>query len=243
MDRRAFISGITLSLLAAPLAAEAPASDSGWLIGTWEGEIIDFPRTPRRVLMVQSVAPDGTAQGTFGGGGDLPAKIKVENGSRVMVISVTNTLVELVRQGDNELAGSFTPVSGTTFQIRLTKIEPPTTSLGKALVGWWEGDIQYGFGWRDDRRRTLYIDSVSLEDGRWTAKGRYGFRGRWIERVSVEIDASGRPVTIRFVEASRSVIRLQLFKDTDLVGSVRLPGAGWAATQDLEPAMHLYRMK
>ena len=66
--------------------------------------------------------------------------------------------------------------------------------LAKALVGKWEGDVQWvggaGSG-AGDPNRTLVIDSVEQKDGKWVATGKYGVTGKGLGKVEIEVGDSG----------------------------------------------------
>lgn len=103
-------------------AEENPAE---WLIGKWEGALQDFsPKDAAgRKMKVTTVAPDGTAQGQFGGGARPgAAQIKLE-GSQVKVITGMKAVVVLNRTGDDRLEGTFTWPDGRAFSIALTKVK------------------------------------------------------------------------------------------------------------------------
>lgn len=240
-------------LLLSPLVLFAQPSDSEWLIGTWEGALVDYTSKegPHRTLKVLAVAANGKGRGTWfiTGQDEYLARITTYDNSSVKIISAANSIIELARQNENELVGSFMLSNGRTHRIGLRRVsrpvEPASDNLASALIGHWEGTIKFTLIGSEDPRRTLYIDSVRQQQGgQWTAQGRWGFRGRRFERVAVNIDTSAKHVEIRFVDAYGAAIRLQSFKDKDLVGTIRWPriGAG-LDPQFAEPPMHLERVE
>ena len=85
--------------------AQQPAEH--WLIGGWkEQETGD-------VIKIRGVQPDGRAIGTIGSSVDVQwhAEIKVE-GSRVRIVSVTGSVIEMTRTADGDLSGALTPSPG-----------------------------------------------------------------------------------------------------------------------------------
>jgi hypothetical protein len=99
--------------------------------------------------------------------------------------------------------------------------------LAKALVGKWEGDVQWAGGagsGAGDPNRTLIIESVTQKDGKWVATGRYGITGKGLGKVEIEVGDSGGRLFIRFVTGGNSTVRLALTGAKDLTGTLTLPG-------------------
>jgi hypothetical protein len=92
----------------------------------------------------------------------------------------------------------------------------------KVLVGTWEGEL--ALQGRGNRGRTLIIDSVTQNDGKWVAQGRYGITGQGLGRVPIEVDVSGDRVWIRFKSGANSDIRLNLLQEKYLVGTLTIAG-------------------
>jgi hypothetical protein len=99
--------------------------------------------------------------------------------------------------------------------------------LAKALVGRWEGEVQWAGGagsGAGDPNRTLIIESVTQKDSKWVATGGYGITGKGLGKVEIEVgDSGGRPF-IRFVTGGNSTVRLALTGAKDLTGTLTLPG-------------------
>jgi hypothetical protein len=96
--------------------------------------------------------------------------------------------------------------------------------LSKALVGKWEGDLQFR-GSRAETGRTLVIKSVTERDGKWVADGLYGVTGKGMDKVAIDVDASGKRPAIQFTTDANSVVRLELLEAKSLVGTLTLAGS------------------
>ena len=90
--------------------------------------------------------------------------------------------------------------------------------LATSLVGKWEGNVQVE-GTRGDAERTLVIESVSQQDGKWVARGRYGITGKALPKVSVGIDVSGSTPTLKFTTGAHAAVRLNLVDQRSLIGT------------------------
>jgi CHAT domain-containing protein len=214
------------------------AGEREWLVGTWEGRLTDLGGTsdPNRTLKVLSVAPDGTGQGTWfiTGQDEYLASIKVE-GSRVQIISVARSKIDLTVRGENQLVGSLTTPAGATYRVMLERLsapaDPAMALLAKRLVGYWRGDAQSRFS-GPKAEQSLYIDSVGQKDGQWIAKGRYGTPGRGAGgRVHIEVDNSGKRPWIKFVTGGNSRAQLELIGEKNLMGTIKYPGASFTGSR------------
>lgn len=96
--------------------------------------------------------------------------------------------------------------------------------LGKALVGKWEGDLQFRSS-RAETGRTLVIKSVTERDGKWVGEGLYGVTGKGLDKVVIDVDASGKRPSIQFTTDANSVVRLELLDAKSLVGTLVLAGS------------------
>jgi hypothetical protein len=110
-----------------------------WLIGRWDGLLEESSRKGgrNRTLRVLDVTPDNSGPATFGRSplDSTRAELNLE-GAKVKVVTLTTKrVVELTRQGDESLVGTFTDESGQKFPIRLTKIK-----LSSEFDGRWEGE-------------------------------------------------------------------------------------------------------
>jgi hypothetical protein len=130
------LCAIGLVVFAFALSAQlsfAQQNPGEWLVGWWEGALQDFApkEAAGRTMKVTAVAPDGTAQGLFGGGGKPgKAQIKLE-GPQVKVITGINAVVVLNRTEEGRLEGTFTWPDGRAFPVTLMKIRPSTEFDGK----------------------------------------------------------------------------------------------------------------
>ena len=90
------------------------------------------------------------------------------------------------------------------------------------LVGKWEGTQQQaGRGGSEDR--TLIISSVTQQDGKWVADGRYGVQGG--AKVRIDVDVNGRRPSLRWTMPNGNVVQLDLLNEKTLSGKVTLVGA------------------
>jgi hypothetical protein len=97
--------------------------------------------------------------------------------------------------------------------------------LVKALVGTWEGEIQFRTSpSRADPNRTLVIESVTPTDDGAIAQGRYGVTGKRMRKVVIDVDPSGRFLWMRFATSDDRPIKLTLIDDRALSGTIRLRG-------------------
>jgi hypothetical protein len=94
----------------------------------------------------------------------------------------------------------------------------------KQLIGTWQGEIQFRFT-GSDPTRTLVIESVTQQDGKWIGKGRYGITGKPSRMVQFDVEMEGAKPSIRLVTLDGSIVKLTLFGDKALVGTITLPGA------------------
>ena len=105
--------------------------------------------------------------------------------------------------------------------IHVLGVASAQTDLEKALIGKWEGDVQVA----REQGRTLIIRSVSQQEGKWTAEGRYGITGKGMGPVKIDIDTSGSRPSLRFTTGANSTVRLNLVGEKSLVGTMTLTGA------------------
>jgi CHAT domain-containing protein len=217
-----------------------PGSGGGpdWLVGTWEGRLTDLPAGPDsgRTLKVLSVAPDGTAQGTWftTGQDEYLASIKVA-GAHIQIISAARSKIVLTLQGERQLVGSLTTSAGATYRVTLERInasvDPALAHLARQLVGYWEGEVLAHLSTIPSPQRSLYIDLVGQKDGRWIAKGRFGKPGRPGPRVDIEVYHSGTRPAIRFVLDYGGTVRLELTDAKNLAGTITVPGTGFPGSR------------
>jgi hypothetical protein len=116
---------------------------------------------------------------------------------------------------------------------------PAQVDLAEVLLGRWEGEVQL----REKggaAGRTLEIESVDQRNGKWVGSGRFGVTGRRAGPVDIEVDASGGRPSIRFVAAGDVTVRLELFGDKHLVGTLTTPGV---STRDNDRPIKLEKKK
>ena len=97
------------------------------------------------------------------------------------------------------------------------------TDPSKALIGKWQGEIQYT-GKAGNPNRVLVIESVSQKEGRgWIAEGRYGVT-KASGKVHIDVDTTGKVPSIRFVTDANSIVKLNLVNDKWLTGTITYAG-------------------
>jgi len=122
--------GLILMLFGVKVLFAQPALPH-WLVGQWEGEIegITSGEGPARTLRVTTVSTDGTAHAGWAvtgrrmGGADVHV-----DGLQVKVVTAADSLVELKREREDLLVGTFTLRNRRRFPIRLIKIQVESTS-------------------------------------------------------------------------------------------------------------------
>lgn len=156
-----------MTVLLFPSPSMAQQSERHWLIGHWDGMLAEFTGGggPASTLQVTSVGRDGVAQGFWYIPGQQAylAQITV-TASRVKVITIAKSVVELTQDGDS-LAGTFVLSDGRSFPVRLVKSE----AADHPLVGEWRGSWERRGEARDSG--TFYL-TILIVSGN-TVTGRY----------------------------------------------------------------------
>src|SRR5215475_2175701 len=109
----------------------AQQPESHWLVGQWEGEIEGFTSRegPARTLRVIAVSTDGIAQAGWAVTGRSMGEANVHiDGVQVKVVTAAESLVELKREREDLLVGTFTLQNRRRFPIKLIKIKVESTS-------------------------------------------------------------------------------------------------------------------
>lgn len=88
--------------------------------------------------------------------------------------------------------------------------------LAKKLVGRWEGVVDV----KQDRGRTLVIQSIKNDGDQWSAEARYGTTGGGLARVKAKVVASGDEIALQFVSSANNPVTLQLINDKELNGTL-----------------------
>jgi hypothetical protein len=108
------------------------------------------------------------------------------------------------------IAGRITPVLGQS-------------DLAAKLVGKWEGTQQQATkGGSEDR--TLIISSVTQQEGKWIASGRFGVTGGAMVRI--EVDTTGQWPSLRWAMPNGNTVQVNLINPKTLSGKVTLAGSG-----------------
>jgi hypothetical protein len=92
------------------------------------------------------------------------------------------------------------------------------------LVGKWEGTQQQAARGGGAEDRTLVISSVTQQEGKWVADGRYGAQGG--ARVRIDVDVTGQWPSLRWTMPNGNVVQLNLISAKTLGGKVTLAGSG-----------------
>ena len=230
MSRPALTVALAI-VLTIPGSAFGQATDSSSLVGLWEGRVENFanPSGPNRSLRILSL-DRGKGRGAWfvTGADEYVAKIAAD-ADRVSVITVANVKVELRRQGEDQLRGTFTLPDGASYPVTLTKSsespDPASLALARDLVGQWDGEIRFRYNRGFDPRYTLWIDSASDRNGQLTVKGRFGPTGKPGERISIEVDDGGGTRSIRFMRRDGNVVTLRRLGTDALGGILKYRGA------------------
>jgi hypothetical protein len=107
----------------------------------------------------------------------------------------------------------------------------PDAELPRLLVGRWEGEVDLAMA-----ERTLLIQSLRRQDGRWVARALYGTTNVNLTPTTANVEVVDGRVVVSFVTHLTSRVRLTLHRDDRLVGAFRL------ATDARERAMDLRRV-
>ena len=186
------------------------------MVGTWEGSIEGFSAKfdPNRTLRVTAVGPDGEAKAQWGIRGQSIGRADATvDGARVKVlIPSSNNLVELTREGDNSLVGTYALPTGTSFPIKLTKIKP-TTEFDGDWTGHTIGAIGCGGAHYD----------LTVRDSLITGKLRLFSTGRvekesWESIITGEVKADGT-ATLRLKGGARTTQFSGTFTNTEFRGT------------------------
>jgi hypothetical protein len=104
--------------------------------------------------------------------------------------------------------------------------------VSKVLKGTWKGEVQVsqgqqpqGGGPQHESVRTLVIEDVKQQDGKYTAKAKFGTAQK-LSPIDLKVETAGKDVVLRFETPARSVVKLTLKDNKSLVGSLALDGGG-----------------
>src|SRR5688572_240606 len=104
---------------------------SHWLIGRWDGSIagMSAKQKPARTLRVHAVQTDNTAKARWAITGENTGSVdaKVEGSQISFVVASSKSVVELLREGDDSLAGKITFANGKSFPVKLTRVKLSNT--------------------------------------------------------------------------------------------------------------------
>jgi hypothetical protein len=92
------------------------------------------------------------------------------------------------------------------------------------LVGQWEGDVHIPRA-RNPSGRTLVISSATEKDGMWAVVARYGVTGSGLAPVSIVVDTTGSVPTLTFTTSANATVRMTIFNDSNMVGTLQTSGA------------------
>lgn len=110
--------------------------------------------------------------------------------------------------------------SCTFFVLLLLAIGPLSAAtnddFAKKLIGRWEGHVDV----KQDRGRTLVIQSVKREGDQWIADARYGTTGGGLARVKIKTIVNGDDVALEFVSSANNPVKLKLAGEKNLEGTL-----------------------
>ena len=169
-------------------ASLAQQTQGAWLLGMWEGNLQDYAArggkgTARRFIEVTAVAPDGTAQGVMGIDGEPPGKAKIRlKDSQVHIVNAAQSVVELLREGDDRLVGKLTSQDGRVFSLTLEKMKCLDPA---SLIGEWGGRAIDATEQKLSAQYYLTITRVQCNTvwGTWEFSGRQSSKGPLKGRV------------------------------------------------------------
>ncbi len=101
--------------------------------------------------------------------------------------------------------------------------------VAKVLKGTWKGELQVSQGPtqsggpQHESLRTLVIEDVKQQGGKYTAKAKFGTAGK-LSPIDLKVETAGTDVVLRFETAAKSVVKLTLKDNKSLVGSLALDG-------------------
>lgn len=103
--------------------------------------------------------------------------------------------------------------------------------VAKVLKGTWKGELQVSQsptqsgGPQHESLRTLVIEDVKQQDGKYTAKAKFGTAGK-LSPVDLKVETVGKDLLLRFETPARSIVKLTLKDNKSLIGSLALDGGG-----------------
>lgn len=107
------------------------------------------------------------------------------------------------------IVGGVTPVLGES-------------DLAAQLVGKWEGTQRQEGRGRGSEDRILIISSVTQQEGKWIADGRFGVKGG--AKVNIEVDTTGQWPSLRWSTPNGNTVQVNLINPKTLTGKVTLAG-------------------
>ena len=119
-----------------------------------------------------------------------------------------------------------TPVILTALILAL--ISSSTPALGQSdpatqLVGKWVGTVRLDQS-KASEDRTLVISSVTQQDGKWKADGRFGTGGG--AKVLIDVDTTGQWPSLRWTMPNGSTVHVNQVNPKTLSGKLTLVGSG-----------------
>ena len=109
----------------------------------------------------------------------------------------------------------------------LALISSTTPALGQSdpaqLVGKWVGTVRLEQS-KANEDRTLVISSVTQQDGKWKADGRFRTRGG--AKVQIDVDTTGQWFSLRWTMPNGSTVHVNQINPKTLSGKLTLVGSG-----------------
>lgn len=119
-----------------------------------------------------------------------------------------------------------TPVILTALILAL--MSSTTPALGQSdpaaqLVGKWVGTVRLEQS-KASGDRTLVISSVTRQDSKWKADGRFGTGGG--AKVQIDVDRTGQWLSLRWTMPNGSTVHVNQVNPKTLSGKLTLVGSG-----------------
>lgn len=125
----------------------------------------------------------------------------------------------------------LTAVAAIALTLFVAVAAAAAQDVSKVLKGTWKGEVQVsqgqpqGGGPQHESVRTLVIEDVKQQAGKYTAKAKFGTAQK-LSPIDLKVETAGKDVVLRFETPARSVVKLTLKDNKSLVGSLALDGGG-----------------
>jgi len=219
----------TMSVLSACASAAPPPQsfENHWLVGRWDGTITEYPGAALRTFLVTDVRADGSARAFWSGPGGATLRFAEARatGSEVKLITVEKSVVQLTKEGDRSLVGTFALSNGRSFAVAMAWAPESTqwVSRGaeldprlKPLVGLWEGREQSYGGYK--------YDMLFVRDFGGRLQAYFGRPGGCLALVTLTIETGGSSLRVSFTGRAGNTANLLLVEEGWLSGTMFISG-------------------